>query len=208
RRLYLKKYGNNIKVAPYLPFVGSAYLFIRKDFLNSFLDLTHNIGTSYLFWLFHKPFYYTSDPKEFKEILTNSNALEKGCFYDSLRTIVANCLLIVEEKIWKKHRKGLSKCFKQKVLNKMIPIFNRNTDELLQKIHSGRKIENTLEWSDRFFYKNFFDSILMFGFGETSVDPSEIMDHDVFGILKEYVFLVSLSKKIGAIGNPKFVMEF
>ncbi|KAG5867930.1 hypothetical protein JTB14_006280 [Gonioctena quinquepunctata] len=67
--------------------------------------------------------------------------------------------LEISEKNWKKHRKFLSKCFKQKVLNKVVPIFNRNTDELIQEIHSRRKIENTVEWCDnsstRIFWSQF-----------------------------------------------------
>ncbi|XP_049820649.1 cytochrome P450 4C1-like [Aethina tumida] len=104
------------------PIIGSTYRLLGKNVLEAVDWGLRNYGPSVLAYIPHRT-YITMVPEEMKIILNHPAALEKSAEYNHLQSIFHNTLLLAPVESWRKHRKLISKSFKQTILDMFVITF-------------------------------------------------------------------------------------
>lgn len=106
------------------------HTFIYKDF-----DL-------YRVWIGQEPVVCVWKPEMVERVLGDNFLLEKSYHYDFLKPWLGNGLLTSPGKIWRPRRKLLVPSFHFNILQAFVPVFDRKSKLLVEKLHKYLKTEN------------------------------------------------------------------
>ncbi|KAH8330701.1 hypothetical protein KR067_006615 [Drosophila pandora] len=117
------------------PLLGMAHwLWHREDILNAFGYYLDKHGPTIFSWLGPIPFMIVSDPQVAQDILTSPHCINKGIIYKAVDDGAGTGLFSLTDPRWSIHRKLLNPAFGHKVLLSFLPIFNKETNLLLDKL--------------------------------------------------------------------------
>lgn len=94
----------------------------------------NDYGSLFKFWLGNKLIVYTSDAKHMETILNSPQCVEKGGLYKFFVDLIGNGLISLKDDEWSKRRKLLNPSFHYKVLQKFMPIFNKQVKVLIEHL--------------------------------------------------------------------------
>lgn len=127
-----------------IPFLGNA-----RDFGKNSVEMLQNLKRiqeqygpiTKLFMGPSKIYLIISDPELVEIILTSNKEIRKGIDYQMLRPWLFNGLLLSTGKYWQNRRKLITPAFHFKILDNFIPIFNTESDVLIEKL--SRVVDKT-----------------------------------------------------------------
>ncbi|XP_034137517.1 probable cytochrome P450 313a4 isoform X2 [Drosophila guanche] len=119
------------------PFMGMAHKLIhREDILKEFGIYLAKHGPTIFSWLGPIPFMIVSDPQVVQDILTSPHCVNKGIIYKAVDDGAGVGLFSLKDPRWSVHRKMLNPAFGHKVLLSFLPIFNKETAQLLGQLET------------------------------------------------------------------------
>ncbi|XP_002137133.2 probable cytochrome P450 313a4 isoform X1 [Drosophila pseudoobscura] len=117
------------------PLLGMAHkLMRREDILNEFGIYMAKHGPTIFSWLGPIPFMIVSEPQVVQDILTSPHCVNKGIIYKAVDDGAGVGLFSLKDPRWSVHRKLLNPAFGHKVLLSFLPIFNKETAQLLSQL--------------------------------------------------------------------------
>lgn len=101
----------------------------------------------YRVWIGQEPVVCVWKPEMVERVLGDNFLLEKSYHYDFLKPWLGNGLLTSPGRIWRPRRKLLVPSFHFNILQAFVPVFDRKSKLLVEKLHRKLKLENSKEKS-------------------------------------------------------------
>lgn len=79
---------------------------------------------------------YTSDARHLETILNSPLCVEKGGLYKLFVDMIGNGLIALKDEEWSKRRRLLNPSFHRSVLQKFMPIFNKQVKVLMKNLEA------------------------------------------------------------------------
>ncbi|XP_075215327.1 cytochrome P450 4C1-like [Lycorma delicatula] len=137
---------NKFNGPPALPLLGNGLLCLtikKEDMLLTAKDYCEKYGSAFRLWFVNDAYVIINDPKYIEVILNNTNNIEKGLFYNTLKSWLNNGLLISTGSKWQYRRKLLTSAFHFKILEDSLQTFNKNSQFLVKQLLKSN--ENLIE---------------------------------------------------------------
>ncbi|XP_059621809.1 uncharacterized protein LOC132265248 [Phlebotomus argentipes] len=121
-----------------IPFLGNAYNLIGRSH-EGLLEMLNKLVKDYpaplmRYWMGTKMYVFIKKPEDLQVILTTPECLNRDDLYEYTKTLAGNGLLVLPVDAWKDHRKYLNPTFSLKILQSYIPIFNKETQTLVNRL--------------------------------------------------------------------------
>ncbi|CAH0560971.1 unnamed protein product [Brassicogethes aeneus] len=158
----------------YIPLIGNTWKMLGTNILNAINDFFKDFGNSTVAYIPHRT-YFTSRYEELKILLQHPNVLEKSLEYNHLKAIFGNSLLLAPVPIWKKHRKLISRSFKQSILDSFTPIFYEKSCTLIKILKEKKYDENDIY---HLFEKFTLDTFCEATLGIESTILTDVKEHE------------------------------
>jgi cytochrome P450 len=161
-----------------LPLIGILVKSMRVDIFEYVMQLKDDFVSPVKFWFGPTDLVVVVDkPNDIKAVLTSENALDKAPFYKFFN--MGNGLFVSDKKIWKVHRKILSRAFNKNQLENSIPVLNEKANELVMNLSQkpeGKEFDMLHEVINgvlESIFVNFFDLKCITSIKEKYVDNAE-----------------------------------
>ncbi|XP_066154473.1 probable cytochrome P450 313a2 [Euwallacea fornicatus] len=120
---------------PLLPFIGNCYLTILKgNVINAGLWCDRYLGLPINIWYGNKYHYISNNLDDARILLNHPKCLDKAQFYDHIKRILSNSILLISGEKWKGRRRYLRSAFNTNMINTYIPTFYRQCCNLVELI--------------------------------------------------------------------------
>ncbi|EDV91207.1 probable cytochrome P450 313a4 [Drosophila grimshawi] len=117
------------------PLIGIAHKLLRKGGLLKLLrTYIRDYGTTVITWMGPLPVLIVSDPQVTQDVLTSPYCVNKSFMYKIIDDAIGTGLFSLKDPVWSEHRKLLNPAFAHKVLLNTLPIFNRESEILVNEL--------------------------------------------------------------------------
>ncbi|KAG7207316.1 hypothetical protein KM043_008983 [Ampulex compressa] len=136
--------GNKLPGPPTIPILGNAHmtLTLRPEDAFTFI-IKHDIhGDVTRVFFLHRLFIFITHPQDIEIILSSHVHIDKSVDYRYFKPWLGDGLLINTGDKWRHHRKIIAPSFHQNVLKTFVPLFYKNSVELVRRLRSevGKEI--------------------------------------------------------------------
>nr|CAD7590612.1 unnamed protein product [Timema genevievae] len=131
-----RKLTNKIPGPPGLPYLGNILLFSgpHEDTIPIVMRLCDEYGTIWKIRNLGVDLVFLTNEEDIEQLLSNAKYISKSVVYHSLIPWLNDGLLLSTGVKWHSHRKLLTPAFHFKILEEFIPIFNKNSNILVEKL--------------------------------------------------------------------------
>ncbi|XP_030755100.1 probable cytochrome P450 4d20 [Sitophilus oryzae] len=139
KKRHIFEFAKNFNGFRFYPIFGNFWQLSNigySDFFDAVRVLARKLGLPLNFWYGHSYIHVTDDAEAIKVILNHPDSLDKASFYNIVKVIFDDCLLVYKAEDWKVRRKFFSKSFNQPLLNSYVHYFYRNSNVLVDVLHN------------------------------------------------------------------------
>ncbi|XP_001651422.2 cytochrome P450 4c21 [Aedes aegypti] len=133
---HVGKFARSLEsVSPNYPLLGSATVFLghsEERRFENFMNMLRQVDRIGKGWLGPQLMFYVAHPELVQKVLTDPNCSEKPFFYEFSR--LTHGLFSAKYSIWKPNRKALNPTMNVKMLNSFVPIFERFSRSMVEKL--------------------------------------------------------------------------
>lgn len=105
------------------------------DYLKIVNQIFDKYGTMTRFWLGPRLYIFIKDPRRIQSVLYSQECLNRDDVYDFINLLGdGGGLMTMKGDTWKAHRKFLNPCFSLKILQSYMPIFNEQSQIMMQNL--------------------------------------------------------------------------
>ncbi|XP_062716856.1 cytochrome P450 4c21-like [Aedes albopictus] len=136
RKHHVGKFARSLEsVSPSYPLLGIATVFLghsEERRFENFMNILRQVDRLGKGWLGPQLILYVAHPELVQKVLTDPNCCEKPFFYEFSK--LTHGLFSAKYSVWKPNRKALNPTMNVKILNSFVPIFERFSRRMVEKL--------------------------------------------------------------------------